>query len=100
MQTKIGLIIFFGILLSTKILQAQDSGHQHLFGLMPYVGYSSTNAQGTSNGNAAVISAEGGYLVDVSQANINNQQAYSLQLDNHLKKVDTFFEARQSSRSL
>jgi catabolite regulation protein CreA len=64
---------------------------------MPYVGYSSTLNQGSANGRAAVISAEGGYMVDASQANINNQQAYSMQLDNHLKKVDTFFEARQSN---
>lgn len=97
MQTKISVLIIFSFMLSMPVLSAQDTGHQHLFGLMPYVGYSSTNAQGTANGNAAMISAEGGYLIDASQANINNQQAYSLQLDNHLKKVDTFFEARQSN---
>lgn len=64
---------------------------------MPYVGYSSTANQGSSNGQAAVISAEGGFMVDASQANINNQQAYSMQLDNHLKRVNTFFEGRQTN---
>lgn len=98
MQTKISMTFTLAILiLSVGSLQAENTGHQHLFGLMPYVGYSSTSAQGASNGSAAIISAEGGYLIDASQANINNQQAYGLQLDNHLKKVDTFFEARQSN---
>lgn len=98
MQTKISKIKIFGILLLlNSYSEAADTGHQNIFGLMPYIGYSSTVSQGTYNGNAAMINAEGSYLVDSSQANINNQQAYSLQLDNHLKKVDTFFEARQSN---
>jgi len=46
-------------------------------------------------GDAAAIMAQGSFLVDQSQANINNQTAESMYYDNRLKKTRTYFENRQ-----
>jgi len=46
-------------------------------------------------GDAAATMAQGSFLVDQSQANINNQTAESMYYDNRLKKTRTYFENRQ-----
>jgi len=67
---------------------------------MAFGGGFMNNIGGTPNGNmmlgsAAATMAQGSYLVDQSQANINNQTAESMYYDNRLKKTRTFFENRQ-----
>ena len=57
--------------------------------------YASTQQQGLLNGEAALINSQGNYLLNESQANINNQTAYSMQLDNKNKKIRTYFNGRQ-----
>lgn len=59
-------------------------------------GYMPNSPYGTTRlGDAAAAMAQGSYLVDQSQANINNQTAESMYYDNRLKKTRTFFENRQ-----
>lgn len=49
-------------------------------------------------GDAAVIQAQGQYLLNESQSNIYNQMAYSMQLENKILRTQTFFEMRQMNR--
>jgi hypothetical protein len=61
-------------------------------------GYMPNTAYGTTRlGDAAAAMAQGSYLVDQSQANINNQTAESMYYDNRLKKTRTYFENRQTN---
>lgn len=46
-------------------------------------------------GDAAMINAQSGYLLNQSEANINNQTAFSMYLHNRLLYTKTFFENRQ-----
>lgn len=55
---------------------------------------SSTAGEGYQRGAAAVISAQGQKNVDDSQARINNQDAYSMALDNSVKSVNTYWEKK------
>lgn len=55
---------------------------------------SSTAAEGYQRGAAAVIAAQGQRNLDDSQARINNQDAYSMALDNSVKSVNTYWEKR------
>lgn len=49
----------------------------------------------TMLGDASVISASGEFLLNQSEANINNQTAYSMFLNNQLLHTRVFFEKRQ-----
>jgi hypothetical protein len=93
MQTKNIVIgsIFFLYLVNLGF--TQESNHINIFGNMPFPG--STAVGNYNNSQASIIASEGGYLLDSSMANINNQQAYSMSLDNQIKKASTYFEKRQ-----
>lgn len=60
--------------------------------------FASSPQQGAMYGEAAMINAYGNYAVNQSMANINNQMAYGMALDNKLKRIRTTFEARQINR--
>ena len=49
-------------------------------------------------GNAAYVNSEANMVMAQSQANINNQTAYSMYLDNRIKRTETFFQNRQINR--
>ncbi len=49
------------------------------------------------NGAANMIRAQGQNAADMSLANMNNQFALSLGLDNSLKYVETYFKKRQTN---
>lgn len=94
MQTKnITNFILVFLSFTNNLLFANDNNHINIFGNMPYPGY--TASQLYNNSQASVIASEGGYLVDSSMANINNQQAYSMSLDNQIKYATTYFEKKQ-----
>lgn len=66
-----------------------------------YGGFGYNPGSATSSmmlGDAAMIQAQGQYLINQSQSNIYNQTAYSMQLENKLLRVQTFFEMRQMNR--
>jgi hypothetical protein len=54
----------------------------------------STAAEGYANGVSNIIQAQGQRNVSNSQARINNQDAYSMALDNSTKSVNTFWEQK------
>lgn len=54
----------------------------------------STAAEGYARGMADVIQSSGQAAVDVSQARINNQDAYSAAIDNSVKSVNAFWERK------
>jgi hypothetical protein len=59
----------------------------------------STTAQGDMlQGQAALMEAQGSYVLDTSKAAINAQTARAMSLDNHLRTAETFFEARRINR--
>lgn len=60
--------------------------------------YASSAQQGSMYGQAAEINAYGNYVVNQSIANINNQTAYSMSLNNQVLRARTFFEKRQMNR--
>ena len=60
--------------------------------------YASSPQQGMMYGDAAIINAYGNYAINQSMANINNHTAYSMGLDNKLKRIRTTFEGRQINR--
>jgi hypothetical protein len=55
---------------------------------------SSTAGEGYQRGAAAMISASGERNLNNSQANINNQDAYSAAIDNSTKSVNAFWEQK------
>lgn len=54
----------------------------------------STAGEGYANGAANVIQAQGQRNLSNSQANINNQDAYSKGIDNSVKEVNAFWEKK------
>ena len=54
----------------------------------------STAGEGYANGAANVIQAQGQRNLSNSQANINNQDAYSKAIDNSVKEVNAFWEKK------
>lgn len=60
--------------------------------------YASTAQQGAMYGQAANINAYGNYVVNQSIANINNETAYSMSLNNQILRTQTFFQKRQINR--
>jgi hypothetical protein len=55
---------------------------------------SSTAGEGYQRGAAAIISAQGERNLNNSQARINNQDAYSMAIDNSIKSVNAYWEKR------
>ena len=99
------VLLLFVILFSLSDAKAQFPSQQPMgnmagFGMAFGGGFMNNFGGGTPNGNmmlgnAAATMAQGSYLVDQSQANINNQTAESMYYDNRLKKTRTYFENRQ-----
>jgi hypothetical protein len=58
----------------------------------------STAAEGYARGVGDIISSAGQYNVATSQANINNQTATSMAIDNQMKWTNTYFEMRKVNR--
>jgi hypothetical protein len=54
----------------------------------------STAAEGYQRGLSSVISASGEASLNASQARINNQDAYSMAIDNSVKSVNAFWEKK------
>jgi hypothetical protein len=54
----------------------------------------STAAEGYQRGAASVISASGEASLNASQARINNQDAYSMAIDNSTKSINAFWEQK------
>jgi hypothetical protein len=54
----------------------------------------STAGEGYQRGMASVISASGEASLNASQARINNQDAYSMAIDNSVKSVNAFWEKK------
>jgi len=103
---RLGFILTFAfILFYTSDTKAQFPSQQpmsNMSGLnMAFgCGFMNNFGGGTPNGNmmlgsAAATMAQGSYVLDQSQANINNQTVESMYYDNRLKKTRTFFENRQ-----
>jgi hypothetical protein len=90
MKKVIVITLYYLVLFST--VDAAD--HVNVFGGMPFPGYTTTAPAAYNNSEASLIAAQGGYAVDMSQAFVNSQVGYSMALDNHLKKIDTFFIGR------
>lgn len=55
---------------------------------------SSTAGEGYQRGAASVISAQGQKNLNDSQARINNQDAYSMAIDNSVKSVNAYWEKK------
>lgn len=58
----------------------------------------STPYQNNQYGNASVMNSQGNLVLKQSEANINNQTAYGMALDNRTKYTRTYFENRQLNR--
>jgi hypothetical protein len=56
----------------------------------------STAGEGYQRGMASVISASGEASLNASQARINNQDAYSMAIDNSVKSVNAFWEKKDT----
>lgn len=89
-------LLFFGIYTSPCFAQ-YGSEHVNPFGALPYIGMPQTASSANGNSQSAIIAANGGYAVDMSLSRINDQTAYSMMLDNHTKKIDTYFNGRSSN---
>lgn len=91
-------LVFFGCLMICCSAFAQNYGN--VPGFMPSdIGYNLdrivSSSMSSSSEQAAMINAQGDYLYKASLANINNQKAYALQLNNDVMKASAFFEKRQ-----
>lgn len=78
----------------------QNYGNNNNNGFTPAdVGYNLdrlvSSSMSSSSEQAAVINAQGDFLYKSSLANINNQRAQAIQLNNDVMKASAFFEKRQ-----
>lgn len=94
MKTKISLVLYCIVLCSS--INAAD--HVNVFGGMPFPGYTTTAPAAYNNSQASLISAQGGYAIDITIAGMNMQNIESKAMDNHLKRIDTFFQGRSNNR--
>ena len=96
MKTLLTLALFF-VCFSNSAFAQYGSEHVNPFGGLPYIGMPQTASSANGNSQSAIIAANGGYAVDMSLSRINDQTAYSMMLDNHTKKIDTYFNGRSSN---
>jgi hypothetical protein len=66
--------------------------------LQAILNIASTANQGASNGQAAIINAQGNYELKHSQALINVEEASTLHMQNRIRYAQTYFEMRQINR--
>lgn len=96
---KIILLIFCFCVLQNKLFaQFSNGGHVDIFANNDIAYRSATVAGSDQNGQANLVRSQGQIALDFSMANINNQFAFSLGLDNNLKYVETYFKKRQINR--
>jgi hypothetical protein len=99
---KLSLCLFIFIF-SPTVAYSQYSGYEMQnigIGLQGILSnnYASSPMQGQMYGQAANMNAYGNYVYNQSLANINNQIAYSMSLDNQTQRARVFFEKRQINR--
>lgn len=95
---KIILLIFcFCILQNRLFAQFSNGGHVDIFANNDIAYRSATAAGSDQNGQANLVRSQGQIALDFSMANINNQFAFSLGLDNSLKSVEIYFKRRQTN---
>jgi hypothetical protein len=94
---KFLMTIVFFLIITTPCFAQYGSDHVNPFGAMPFIGMPQTASSANGNSQSAIIAATGGYAVDMSLSRINDQTAYSMMLDNHTKKIDTYFNGRSSN---
>ncbi len=80
-------------LLTTSSLSAQDYGVP-VVPLYGDYGHASTAAEGALDGMASVVSAQGSYNLQTSQAAINMTQAQSQEIANRQQYANTYFQMR------
>lgn len=87
------LTVFFVLFLasSTTVL-AQNPFMGNVFGPGYYPGSANST---TLLGDAAVTMANGSFLLNQSEANINNQIAYGMSMRNEVTRVHVFYQKRQ-----
>ena len=95
MKFLITTVLF--VIATNSCVAQYGSDHVNPFGAMPFIGMPQTASSANGNSQSAVIAATGGYAVDMSLSRINDQTAYSMMLDNHTKKIDTYFNGRNSN---
>jgi len=95
---KIMCLFIFLILFSSSAYPQYPANSNNQVNFANPFGYNSSYnipMNTTRLGDAAVIAANGSFLLDSSEANINNQIATSMYYDNRIKRTVTFFENRQ-----
>jgi hypothetical protein len=90
-------IIYWSFIFLLMFSNAYSQEHVNVFSGLPFVGMANTAPAAYNNSVSSVIAAEGGYAIDMSQAFINSQAGYSMVLDNHTKRIDTYFKGRVSN---
>ena len=102
--------VFFGILFSLAFINCQSASAQYndpqvmasiganISGVTGYAPMVTTPYASMRLGDAAFMQAQGNFLLNQSQANMNNESAYSMRLNNQLLRTRTFFENRQLNR--
>ena len=66
--------------------------------MMGFLNMGATAYSAGQYGNSSYMNSEGNRVLNQSMANMNNQAAYSMYLDNRLKQTRTFFDNRQLNR--
>lgn len=87
------LLVMLCCTFATSSAFAQDYGVP-VVPLYGDYGHASTAAEGALDGMANVVSAQGSYNLQTSQAAINMTQAQSQEIANHLQYANTYFQMR------
>ncbi|MEW4563526.1 hypothetical protein AB1K70_13420 [Bremerella sp. JC770] len=87
------LLLIAGCLWATSSLHAQDYGVP-VMPLYGDYGHASTAAEGALDGMANVVSAQGSYNLQTSEAAINMTQAQSQEIANRQQYANTYFQMR------
>lgn len=96
-------LLLIGIIAVANVAVAQNYGTQTGGGFTPAdVGYNLDRLVSSSlaspSQEAAVINAQADYVYKSSLANINNEKAYAIHLNNDAMRASTYFEKRQINR--
>lgn len=96
---KYSIIVFLLTLINVFCLPtyAQQGDHINVFSGLPFPGSNTRVQSPYNNSQASLVHAEGGYAIDMTIAGINTQTIQSMAMDNHLKRIDTFFKGRENN---
>lgn len=92
MKKIVSLIVIFQTLTVIPIVMAAD--HTNPFQGMQFPGSTVIVQSPYNNSEASLVHAQGGYAIDMTIAGMNSQKIESMAMDNHLKRIDTFFQGR------